>query len=94
MISQRLEIWFKWELLIKKYNYDLAATFLKFIPIYPIGIIVNLSNGERAIVIKNNEGNPTSPIVKLETGEVIDLTQTLNIVINGIDNNKNEAFQK
>ena len=65
----------------KKYNYDLASIFLKFIPIYPIGTVVNLSNNETAIVIKNNEGSPTSPVIKLKTGEVVDLTKTLNVVI-------------
>ena len=69
----------------KKYNYELAFTFLRFIPIYPIGTIVNLSNGERAIVVKNNEGSPLSPVVHLETGEEIDLTKVLNVVINGIE---------
>lgn len=70
----------------KLYNYEIAAIFLKFIPIYPIGTIVKLSNGEEAIVIKNNEGYPLTPVVKLKTGEIIDLTKVLNIVI---DNNEN-----
>lgn len=78
----------------KKYNYELAFTFLRFIPIYPIGTIVNLSNGERAIVVKNNEGSPLSPVVHLETGEEIDLTKTLNVVINGIEDLQKGAIQK
>ena len=63
------------------YNYEIAAIFLKFVPIYPIGTIVKLSNGEEAIVIKNNEGYPLTPIVKTKTEKVIDLTKILNIVI-------------
>lgn len=63
------------------YNYEIAALFLKFIPIYPIGTIVKLSNDEEAIVIKNNEGYPLTPIVKTKEEKVIDLTKTLNIVI-------------
>lgn len=78
----------------KKYNYELAFTFLRFIPIYPIGTIVNLSNGERAIVVKNNEGSPLSPVVHLETGEEIDLTKVLNVVINGIEDLQKGAIQK
>lgn len=78
----------------KKYNYEIASVFLKFIPIYPIGTIVHLSNGMRAIVMKNNEGNPLTPIIRLEGGEVIDLTQTLNVTIEGIEGLKKETFEK
>lgn len=78
----------------QKYNYELASAFLRFIPIYPIGTIVNLSNGEKAIVARNNKGNPLSPVIYLETGQEVDLTKTLNVVITGIDNMKKEVFQK
>lgn len=76
-------------ILDKKYNYDLASTFLRFIPIYPIGTIVNLSSGEKGVVVSNNDGNPTLPIVQLEDGRRVDLTETLNMVIEGIDNQTN-----
>lgn len=66
------------------YNYNIATTFLRFIPIYPIGTIVKLSNGEVAIVVKNNEGYPLMPIIKLKTGEQVDLTQILNVVIEDV----------
>lgn len=68
----------------KKYNFNIASTFLKFIPIYPIGTLVKLSNGEIAIVAKNNQGYPLMPIIKLKNGGEIDLTKTLNVVIDDI----------
>lgn len=67
----------------KLYNYDIASKFLKFLPIYPIGTIVKLSDNSKAIVIKNNDGYPLTPIVKLSTGEEVDLTKVLNIVVEG-----------
>lgn len=67
-----------------KYNYTLASNFLRFIPMYPIGMLVQLSNGEIAAVVKNNDGFPLCPIVKLQTGEQLDLTKTLNVVIQNI----------
>ena len=67
-----------------KYNYILASNFLRFIPMYPIGTLVQLSNGEIAAVVKNNDGFPLCPIVKLQTGEQLDLTKTLNVVIQDI----------
>lgn len=78
----------------RKYNYDIASAFLKFIPIYPIGTIVYLSNGIRAIVIKNNDGNPLSPIVSLDSGEKIDLTEKLNIVIESVEGIEKEVLTK
>lgn len=66
------------------YNYNIAKTFLRFIPIYPIGTVVKLSNGEEAIVTKNNEGYPLMPVVRLSTGEEVNLTQTLNVVIDDV----------
>ena len=78
----------------QKYNYDLAFAFLRFIPIYPIGTVVELSNGEKAIVARNNDGNPFSPVIYLENGEEIDLMKTLNVVITGIHGLNNKAFQK
>ena len=74
----------------KKYNHNIASVFLNYIPIYPIGTIVNLSNGLRAIVMKNNDGFPLTPIIRLETGETVDLTKTLNVVIEGIEGIKKE----
>lgn len=58
---------------------------------YPIGTLVQLSNGEIAAVVKNNDGFPLCPIVKLQTGEQLDLTKTLNVVIQNIyySNQKN-----
>lgn len=57
---------------------DLKAiqSFLESILLYPIGTVVSLSNGEKAKVVKNNEGYPLRPkVVALHSGKVYDLTQ-------------------
>lgn len=39
--------------------------FLMYVPIYHTGTIVKLSNGEEAIVVKNNKGDMTRPTVRV-----------------------------
>ena len=52
-------------------------SFLDSILLYPIGTVVTLSNGEKAKVVKNNEGYPLRPkVVALHSGRVYDLSQT------------------
>lgn len=53
------------------FDYDILVAFLKNIAAYPVGIIVKLSNGEQAVVIKNHPGSllrPTIRILPPETG--------------------------
>lgn len=52
---------------------DVTEAFFRYVPIYHKGSEVELSNGEHALVFKNNRGNMLNPIVKLQGGEKIDL---------------------
>jgi len=47
------------------FDYDVLTTFLKVVVVYPAGMLVTLSNGNKAIVVKNNEENTLRPIVRL-----------------------------
>lgn len=47
------------------YAQDLIESFIKFIGIYPIGSIVELSTGHTAVVIANNDKTHLKPIVGL-----------------------------
>lgn len=47
--------------------------FFKYVPVYHKGSEIRLSNGERALVYKNNRGNMLRPEIKLENGTIIDL---------------------
>lgn len=65
------------------FDYDVVKAFMKRLELYPIGCMVELSNGKVAIVL-NNE-NPMRPLIKLtDTGTTIDLAndvKALNITI-------------
>ena len=71
------------------YDCDLVKVFMNHINIYPIGSMVKLNNGQKAIIIDNNKDAPTRPVVRIVlTGEEkkrcfeeIDLQKKLNIII-------------
>lgn len=69
----------------------LVKIFLKRVAPYPLGSILKLSNGEKVIVIENNEDCSTRPKVRnLEDNKIYDLTydRTLNnITIIGVEDN-------
>lgn len=71
-----------------QYDKDLLRLMSQLFPIYPIGMTVNLSNGEKAI-IRSNDHNVIRPIIRLmKTGELIDLSDNAlyrNVVIQDID---------
>lgn len=67
----------------------LVKVFLRKIAPYPLGTVVKLSNGQKAIVMENNEECSTRPVVKLlESGNTLNLTHDWNcrnITIVGVD---------
>lgn len=61
-----------------------VKAFLKWVPVYPKGVVVKLSDGRDGIVCENTK-NPIRPKVRLRTGEVLDLgdeNKYLDITIN------------
>lgn len=48
-----------------QFDYDVLKALLKSIVAYPAGMLVTLSNGQKAMVVKNNEENTLRPIVRL-----------------------------
>lgn len=59
-------------------------TFLKWVPVYPKGVMVKLSDGREGIVYENTR-NPIRPKIRLKTGEILDLgdeRKNLHITIN------------
>ncbi len=66
------------------FDFNVVTAFLKWVPVYPKGVIVTLSTGEEAIVYENTK-NPIRPKVRLRSGEIIDLgdeSKNLHITIN------------
>lgn len=52
---------------------DVLDAFFKYVPIYHKGSEVELSDGQKALVFKNNRGNMLKPVVKLWDNTKIDL---------------------
>lgn len=73
-----------------EFESELVNIFLKKVSPYPIGTILKLSNGKKAIVIENNEDCSMRPKVRvIDGGEILDLTYDLdnkNITITAVEN--------
>lgn len=62
----------------------IVNTFLKWVPVYPKGVMVKLSDGREGIVFENTR-NPIRPKIRLKDGEILDLgdeRKNLHITIN------------
>ena len=61
------------------FNREVVDIFLKYVVPYPIGIEVELSTGDKAIVMKTNDTFIQRPIVRLlSNGQDIDLSEPIN----------------
>lgn len=70
------------------FNENVVKIFKEYIPIYPKGVTVILSNGIRAIVLENHKENPLRPKLILENnGQILDLIMPVwkNITIVDVD---------
>lgn len=65
-----------------KFDASVVQDFVSRIAAFPVGSIVLLSNGARAIVERQNKGFPARPVVRLmETKETVDLLKEVSLVI-------------
>lgn len=70
-VADTLEIMYT---MYAQFDAEVFQAFLKSLIVYPIGSIVNLSDGSKAQVIKTNKGYPLRPLVKdIKTGKELDL---------------------
>lgn len=65
----------------RMFDKELVATFLEYVAPYPLGVQVELSTGQKAIVVKNNRGMLSRPVVRLDSGTRVDLLEHLDITI-------------
>ena len=66
------------------FDATVVNAFLKWVPVYPKGVIVKLSDGREGIVFENTS-NPIRPKIRLRSGEILDLgdeRKYLHITIN------------
>ena len=63
------------------YNPSILEAFFQYVPIYHKGTEIKLSNGDNALVFRNNRGDMLKPVVKLKNSTLIDLrTSKLEII--------------
>lgn len=55
------------------FNKQIVEAFIKYIPVFPKGMNVILSDGREAIILENNSTQLLRPKVRLLTGETLDL---------------------
>ena len=68
------------------FDRTVVEVFVRKFPIYPIGFVLKLSNGEKAVVV-SNERNSMLPFVRTFDGKTIDLANNPNyrsVLIEGI----------
>lgn len=53
-----------------RFRHDLINAFLKYIAAYPTGYTVKLNNGETGVIVGQNKGLPTRPIVRVFDGKI------------------------
>lgn len=51
------------------FDIELLTCFIKSVAAYPTGMLVRLSDGRGALVVKNNEDNTLRPVVRLFSGD-------------------------
>lgn len=73
-----------------KFDFKVVQAFLASVAVYPIGTVVVLNNGEKGVVVRQNQSLPTSPVIQLvkelpegmvKTDVEIDLTKNLTMII-------------
>lgn len=72
------------------FDKEMVATFMEYIAPYPLGVTVELSTGQTATVVKNNRAMLSRPLVRLNTGTLLDLYERLDITIVKLLTNLND----
>lgn len=73
------------------FNKELVSIFMEYVAPYPLGVQVELSTGQKAIVVRNNRSMLSRPMVRLEAGgATIDLIERLDITITKLLTNLND----
>lgn len=64
------------------FDKEIVTLFMEYVAPYPLGVQVELSTGQKAIVVRNNRSMLSRPVVRLESGgATIDLVDRLDITI-------------
>ena len=66
------------------FDRELVTIFMEYVAPYPLGVQVELSTGQKALVVKNNRLMLSRPVVRLDGGATVDLIDRLDITITKI----------
>ncbi|MFZ3130546.1 MAG: HD domain-containing phosphohydrolase [Desulfosporosinus sp.] len=78
------------------FSQELIEAFLKHIVVYPIGSTIELNSGDKGIVVCQNQGMPTRPIIQTlprflaADKKILNLADYLTLFITKVDNSKND----
>lgn len=63
------------------FDQELVRIFMRYVALYHVGTTVKLSTGESATIVKNHRSLLTRPIIRTQSGYIIDLKEHLDITI-------------
>ncbi len=73
-----------------QFNREMVEVFLQYIAPYPLGVIVELSNGKTGFVVENHRDMLSRPTIRLMNGDMLNLLEELDITITKLITNINE----
>ena len=68
----------------RMFDRELVSLFMEYVAPYPLGVQVELSTGQKALVVKNNRSMLSRPMIRLDGGATLDLIERLDITITKI----------
>lgn len=68
----------------RMFDKELVTLFMEYVAPYPLGVQVELSTGQKALVVRNNRLMLSRPMVRLDGGATLDLIERLDITITKI----------
>ncbi len=72
------------------FDEEMVMQFARYVAPYPLGVCVELSNGQMAFVVENHREMLSRPTIRLMDGTTINLMETLDITITKLLTNINE----
>lgn len=77
------------------FNQKIVQAFLKYVPLYPKGTTVQMSDGRQAVIYDNTGHHNLRPVLRLMDGTNLDLEaeENLNITIRSIDEHSVEVME-
>lgn len=76
------------------FDYEVVKVLLEHVPLYPKGTKVRLSDGREAIIFENAGLHNLRPLLRLVTGEMLDLCEKENFSVTILSPEESESFSR